>query len=93
MSKFTILKNKNLQAREKAIFKRFSVTTFFTHKLKYNDLKHVNVIFNLPADPEIRHDIQKAVEKILFRKKKKPSWEEFLLAHLHGSLISLILLS
>ena len=86
MSKFTILKNKNLQAREKAIFKIFSVTTFFTHKLKYNDFKHVHVIFNLPADPEIRHDIQKAVEKILVRKKKKPSWEELLLAHLHGSL-------
>ena len=86
MTKFTILKNKNLQAREKAIFKIFSVTTFFTHKLKYNDLKHVSVIVNLPADPEIRHDIQKAVEKILVRKKKNLSWEELLLAHLHGSL-------
>ena len=87
MSKFTILKNKNLQAREKAIFKIFSVTTFFTHKLKYNDLKHVSVIANLPADPEIRHDIQKAMKKkILVRKKKNLSWEELLLAHLHGSL-------
>ena len=49
----TILKNKILQARGKEIFKIFSVITFFTHKLKYNDLKNVNVIFNLLADPEI----------------------------------------
>ena len=39
----TILKDKNLQAREKAIFKIFLMIMFFTHKRKYNNLKHVNL--------------------------------------------------
>ena len=41
----SILKDKNLKGSQKVIFKTFSVIKFFTHKLKYNDLNHVNISF------------------------------------------------